>query len=421
MRMNKLWAFLSAGLLCLSNAAFAQEDAAVLPKGIFRVRGVGVATGTITQAYNNDGNRESLMHALNGQVVSTAKLASQNSQLAQLYRALNDLEPGLGDSLFQSTLQAKTEVAAHQYVFAAEYGLTSKLSLGLIVPTVDMSFSNTSFSATNQNNVAAIAARTKGLSGTTAGVNSFASQMPTTATYEAAVFTSKGYQTPHDFQFRSLGDIEMGVKYQFVNIDSGHFMMATKTGFRLPTTSHLKDYRNPLDRDAGDHQLDFASSIISQYAFDPHFSITGSAQYTHQFGDKRDMYVNAPGEDGLPTLDDAHRDQVQRKLGEKIDTELSASYGIADRQFTLYSAWQFNAKAQDMYSGSKGLNYAALQTDTRELAHRAEFGLGYSTIPLFQRKKFAVPLQAKVAYNTTLAGVNVSDAKYLRLDMIVYF
>jgi hypothetical protein len=418
MRLNKFSIVLSA-LSVASLPAFSQETATVLPKGIWRIRGVGIVVNPITHAYNNNGERQEILHSLNSQKVPVSVLAQTSTELNTLYKALNDFQPGLGDSLFQTQFDAHTEIDAQQYVFAAEYGVTSKLSLGLIVPTSRMAFRNTRFGSSNQENIAEVLRRTEGMPDVQAGVRSFAEKAPTTATFENALFTSKGYETPHDFSFQSLGDVEIGAKYKFYEQD--RLVMGLKSGFRLPTTTHMKDYRNPLDRTAGDDQLDFATAYLTQFMPNPNLIFGASAQFTMQFADTRNMFVLKPGETGLPALDPDHNDKVRRNLGELLETEVSASYLFMDQQFRTYSLWSFSTKATDSYSGTKDLDYGSLSKDSRTLAHRAELGLAYSTIPLFRRKKFAVPLETKLAYNTSLYGVNTPDNDYFRLDMIVYF
>jgi len=421
MRWNTLGLALSVTSLSYAFPSQAQETATVLPKGIFRIRAVGLQAAAVTHSFDNDGNRRELLADLNGRIVSSGDIAQKNAQFQPLYQALNDFQAGLGDALFQSSFQARTQAEVRQYVFAAEYGLTPRVSLGLIVPTVDMSFTRTSFTTLNEQNIAAVRERTKGIKALEEGVDKFAQSLPSTASYENAVFTDLGYETPHDFSFKSLGDIEIGAKYQFLNVDDGHLLMTTQGGFRLPTTTHVRYYPNPLDRNGGDDQLDFALRWVSQYTPDNAWVFSLSAQYTYQFADRRNMYVLKPGESGLPRLDADHNEQVRRDLGEIVDTEVSAGYGFLENQFRTYSLWTFSSKGQDGFSGGKDLDYSSLSRNTRTLSHRAEIGLGYSTIPLFRKKRFSVPLETKIAYNTALNGMNVSDSKYLRLDMIVYF
>ena len=71
--------------------------------------------------------------------------------------------------------------------------------------------------------------------------------------------------------------------------------------------------------------------------------------------------------------------------------------------------------------GDQGLDYDQVEKDTDFKAQQYRVGLTYSTFPLYQAKKFALPLTAKLYYRDRFAGENVLKSRYIGLDVSVFF
>jgi len=400
----------------------AQESATVLPKGIWRARAVSVFSLPVKDSFNNDGAKVELLNKMNASIPAKTQ-AAQNPQLMNLYTKLNQVESGLGDKLFQTELFANGTLNFQRYTTALEYGVTDRFSLGVIVPVVRLKLEGVR--ATIVHSQADDITKKLEASGSGMyqplidGVEQFSTSIPTAAYYEKALFTDKGYNI-QGINYLALGDIEVGGVYNFLKSTS--FKSSFKSGFRLPTANHVAIYSNPLDKSSGDKQLDFAVQNILNYDVTSNTTLATSLKYTWQLKDKRYQPVPVFGQVGLTDLNgDTNWDQVTRDLGDMFDAELSLTQYFQERSIFAYSFYAYTLKEKDTFKGSKSLDFASLSLETEQVSHKYEIGLGYSTIPAFRAKRFAVPLEFKVAFNGSLSGKNTPDAAYTRFDAIVYF
>jgi len=405
-------------LLATSLSAYAQRSATVLPANIYRVRAVGVTANPVLRTLNAEGERQNLMGAME-QTLTAKDIAASNADLQALYNGLNQFEAGLGDSLITADLLPQAEVNARQMVFALEYGLTNRISLGIIVPTVQMKV-QASFDARVNSQAAQVAERTQGVPALEQGVAQFQANTPTAQTFANGIFVDNGYKTPSNFEYSGLSDIELGAKVQYLNASA--WRGTCLAGVRAPTATYKDDPSNLLDSGTGDGQWDLAAECANE--FDPLKTVTlgVAARYTVQLPNSYRQAVLRDGStDPLPNLNDSSLVQpIRRDLGDMVEAEVSTRVNIG-------AAWHVSGlmelafKAEDRYTGPKSFQIDELGSDSETMAYRAELGVGYSTIPEFAAKRFAVPMEVKVAYNTLTQGYSVPMSAYARMDLIVYF
>jgi len=407
--------FILAGFLFFGQSVNAQKSASVLPNGIWRVRWVGVRTASLTQSLNDDGTASNTMSALEKSL--TAKdLAALNSDLAQLYNGLNAYEEGLGDSLILADFYPDSSMVATKNTIAAEYGLSSKVSLGIIIPITTMRV-DASFSADVQNNVAAIQAKVQGNSALENGLNTFSSSMPTSESFAQSVFTDNGYVVPGSFGWTGMGDIELGAKIQALKFSK--FRATTLLGFRAPTTTHKANIRNLLDSNSGDNQWDLAFELATEYLPTKDFIFGVGTRYTIQLPNNQDKALLRDGQTGLPNLTVPGTIQnVRRNLGDQLETEIGASYQY--NRFIVSTDYENLFKTSDSYSVPTGYRKDNLESETDALQHRYALGLKYTTLAAFVAKKASIPFEAKLTYSDIFAGRNVTKAAYARLDLIFF-
>jgi len=393
--------------MVVASASFAQESATVLPQKIVRGRVVTIFAPGVTEQYNNNGTKESLVAAYNGKQINLADAAPA------LAGALTTYGAGAVVPLLNSTFSASANINVQQYITAFEYGLTPKLSLGVIVPVVKFE-SNASVTASNGYAQAQAAIDSSALNGSDVETGMTEYMRQTT-------LSGLGYSEPGKTNFTALGDIELGGKYQFYKTEK--LLMSWQAGTRMPTTTHTATQANLFDRDIADGQWDLAAQWMGDYFLNSNLFVSGSAKLTWQLADKVDRYVRANKSDLLPDLTNTSlRDSnISRDLGEVFDGEVSANYQFGDKQFKTWGIYQYQAQAQDVYRGTKNLSYSSLETGTNSISHRVVAGFGFTTIPMFQKKQFAIPMDFKLSYSFPVAGKNVSNSKYSRMDVVAYF
>ncbi|HVJ64192.1 MAG TPA: hypothetical protein VM901_02945 [Bdellovibrionota bacterium] len=415
--------------------AVAQEETSVLPHGIFRTWAIFAAGGS-EYKFNPQGKREGLAHMLN-RSVSMLDLEStlQNSkdpqalntskQLKDLRTELNNFgsgvgSPKLGDNLFQSDLYADAQADVMQFVFALEYGLTPKLSVGLAAPLMWYDI-QANFNTASQDSFHSVMHTVKGTP-LESKVKQFAQQAPTSATFRKSIFTDQGYYEPSATKIFGLSDLEGGVKYRA--FESTYVDSSLLFGFRLPTGTHKKDPRNLLDQSIGDGQLDLAFQASVDFKITPHLIFLSSAKYTFQTPD-RELVVGKPkgSTAPLPDLTDLNSyDFANRKLGNIWEMNFNLRYYMFQHRVALISAYIFQNKFADSYSGDNPvLDYAALSRNTDTQTHATELFLIYSTVADYMRGQKAFPFEVSVTYHHTLAGRNAPDLNYGYARMKFFF
>jgi hypothetical protein len=415
--MHSYRALTVLSLLGASLTAHAQKSATVLPAKIFRVRAVGISANPVISTLNASGDSQSLVSALE-RTLTTKEIAKKDPNLQALYDGLNQFESGLGDSLMTVDLLPQAQIDARQAVFAVEYGITSRLSLGVIVPSSQIKVT-AGFNAQVNTQTAMVAERTQGVAPLDAYVAQFAANTPTAQTFTDGIFADNGYKTPQSFNYSGLGDVEIGAKYQYLN--AGTFRGTCLGGVRAPTATHQADRTNILDRSTGDGQWDLALECANEWDALKTLTLGAASRYTVQLPDSQDKALLKDGQSGLPNLKDPTTIQnVRRDLGDTLDAEVSAKVNV-DSAWHVSGVGSLSLKTVDRFKGPSGFQIKELSQDTDSAEARFELGVGYSTIPAFAAKKFAVPMEVKLAYNTITGGYNTPRSAYSRMDLIVYF
>ena len=114
------------------------------------------------------------------------------------------------------------------------------------------------------------------------------------------------------------------------------------------------------------------------------------------------------------------KEEVDRNIGDIIEINTSATYQFL-KGSSVYLEYMYANKFKNHISGNRGFAYDQLEAETDRVEHVFKVGLSYSTIPLFQEKKFFLPLKAHILYRDRFAGKNVLKSQYIELGIAVYF
>jgi hypothetical protein len=412
-----LFIFLFAALAEYASAA---EEARLLPAGINRIRVVGVGASTVTRKLNDDGFYTSLGGA--NQTVNMKIMAAGNPKLNELRKTVNSLlGNGAGDNLYTANLYQ--DISAQQQIMgtAYEYGLSERWNIGVRLRFVRQTV-RSSLRVEAVNNAPAlrssIAATSAGNSELDAGLAQVAA-LDTNA-WENIIFRDKGYDAPSEFTRSNLGYTEVGAKYKIVEGD-WHYSSAL-FGVRVPTGKN-PSLKNPLDAGSGANYWGAGLQLFQDFYLSKTLTLSAAAKYEYYPTHTRTLAVPKDANDTLPSLlpEAGQVQNVKRKVGGLIDAEVSTTYEFEGKFVSLWAAYQYRKKAEDRFSGPGDLFYSGLSRGTKLEAFFGETGISFSTISLYRKKKFAVPMVMSVLYNTTLSGFNTPDASYTRVDMKFYF
>ncbi len=408
----------------LGEQALARESARVLPAGIYRARLVGVVTSDVSETFNEKGQSQSLAYSLNRSLTVNDLSANADpvtgQKLQTLITSLNTLDPGLGTKLANSAVNLYSDLSVQQQIslFALEKGFTDRLSLGIRAPIIRRSVRNR-FSVDPNQTAAAISGVVGEISADVqAGLGNLAAL--DTASFENSLFTAKGYQSPRDFEKTQLGDVEFGGKYNFYRTDE--LYSSVLLGVGAPTGAKA-ELANPFDKGNSKEAWCYAVQLLQEVYPTKGLTFGGAAKMGYSLKDKRDRAVPKNESDSLPSLlpQDGKVQNVTRQRGRQFESELSAHYKFGGDKFGVWSAYQYSSKATDRYTGPGNLYYLGLEKNSDWSLQAGEVGLEFSTIPLFRKGSFKVPLEVSLLYNHALEGKNTPRASYTRMDLMVYF
>jgi hypothetical protein len=380
------------------------DSAQVLPKGVF-------SFDSTYYQYDPDGDVEDIDVDYNANLDSTVFPA---------LAALDPFVPGgiasIGNSVVDFTLIYRW------FEFAFSYGLTDKLSIGVLIPYnfsknevdahLDPSTANVGKNVPANSLLPLIVPGTvpltdedvQDLLGAGLDING-------DGTIDIPGF---GYERVETWSDDGIGDIELLGKYQFYN--KGAWRLAFTGGVRLPT-GEIDDPDNLQDLAFGDDQTDIIFRFYFDYIGIEKLLLNATLRYDLQLPDEEERRV----------LDDVNqpltinKEDVDRDLGDIIEIELLGNYSFTP-QWSAGLKYRFTKKFEDDVDGDLGFVYSSLEKETDVTSHMAFVTVGYSTIQMYLDKKFSVPISASITYRNRFAGENnATKSQYISLNLAVFF
>lgn len=404
----------------LGTPAHAITSTDSLPQGVRALAIVyGSTLGGVDSSLNREGNLESLVRPLN-RSITLEDLAKQDPRLKQLQNVLNSFGPSLGDTLLFANLYSDAQVNESHTVAALFWGLTNKISVGLIVPKIKRT-TQIDFRADVSNGSAPLRTLLGNTPQLAPGLQQLQDTAIDTATFEKAIFTSKGYSAPRSFEVEGLGDIE--AEFRALYFESKKLDLAMRFTLRLPTASHEADLRNLFDRPFGDQSYGLRLGSLHSLKLIPDVLTFQSALFGMIHVPSR-VTIAAPLDPSqdIADLNDPNQiEEVSRTLGAQVDLDTGLELTLLQGILTVTGSYQYMGKMQDSMMGSRGLDYQRLVKNTEGTAHSVEAGIQFSSVPLFTAKKAPIPGKIALLYHQTLAGQNVAYANSGRVDAVLFF
>ena len=361
------------------------DSAEVLPKGVFRGDVEYSYYLPIDQRFDPDGNEEDLA-------------ADYNTNLnSSVFPDLGLVEIGFGMPAGSASLGESVvdfELNAHEVDLKFYYGVTDKLSIGTKIPY--FWFKNDVTASLDNTNA-------------TVGLNPFVpggvaplvvpGTTPfTTNDVQNLLVQQFGYKRVETWSGNGVGDIEAGGRYQYLKTEN--WRLAFTAGMRFPT-GEVDDPDNLVDYAFGNGAWALLFRSNNDYTGIRNVILNASLEYDLVLPDHETVRV--PDDVDRPLT--ANKENVDRDLGDIFRLKLSGDYAFYEGfAFQLFYAYGFQLK--DKVSGNQGFNYNSLEEETDWTAHEYKIGLSYSTIPLFQKKKFPLPLRASIEFEDVFAGTN---------------
>ena len=114
---------------------------------------------------------------------------------------------------------------------------------------------------------------------------------------------------------------------------------------------------------------------------------------------------------------------MKEKLGNKGLLHLSTDY-YANDWIVFNAAYEYSSIDQAQYT-ARDIDYAYseefLANNTNSDAHNVRLTSEFTTVGLYQQKKFALPAVVKFMYQTMLDGTNTAKSDRYEIELRMYF
>ncbi|MDA8791736.1 hypothetical protein N9N67_00750 [Bacteriovoracaceae bacterium] len=390
------------------------ENANVLPKGI---RNVQIRNGQYVarDKYDNDGNVQNLGAPLNKDVKFLDFVDAQETEFkkGQLQGALKAGGVSENDIAGETTGQVQIDIDAQVPIFA--YGVTEKWTTAFAIPIVTTKVdiktgfksSGTSDSFVSQEFVSK-------------GLRNKAYEMQS-KTDQAIKRKLRRYDYDDDLEDREetrLGDIVLVNKY---NVIKNKKSVLTLRGDLVLPTGETTDVDRAVDVGSGDGQMDIGIGGAYTYFLNDTFSLTTFLSYTNQMAaygvDRR-----IPEKASTKVTPDIDRN-TRVDLGDQYIGQIYLSAKIGETPFTLMGGFHAALKEEDRYSGDKysSRRYNYLNRDTDQEMHATLAGMTFSTVGMFRRGEFKVPLQISLMGTNVYRGRNAIKDNLTSFEFSLFF
>jgi hypothetical protein len=380
------------------------DDAAVLPKGLWRLLATSEIAFNWSERYNPNGDKEPLATDFN----------------ANLNRTVFPALAALGPTATLGRSEVSFKRGATVTVFQPAYGVTDRLSVGVNIPywTVEnrVSANLNAASATVGKNVAADGLRPLSVPGTvrltTEDVQKIlGGGLDVNGDGDINV-AGLGFKPLRNFSWSGVGDIEVGARYQYYR--GQNFRAAFTGGVSLPT-GRVDDPDNLADVGIGAGTYGVLFQFNQDLLFqkeglgkrlgfpEPGDSLINTTfRYDLRLPDKQTMRICDPN---FPLC--SAKEDVKRDLGDILEAEIQWRVGLFFRGLIFSALYKYGHNFKDHISGNRGLNYGVLTGESDYTEHMYVFGLTYSTIPGIRGSGSKLPpFSVSVLYRNRFAGTN---------------
>lgn len=391
-------------------APISSDSASVLPKGVRNVRYGGFTT-EITDRYDGSGTIVPTANGFN-KSISYDKLISSRPDQAEQAQLRGGLQAeGIHLSESAGNAQGLVNARITTSVPVVAYGLTEKITLGVGVPIM---YSNvhvdTGWAAAQTFNTNIARLQTLGYESRILGLQNDLYNVVATQ------ISSYGYKPLVDDQHTDIGDTTLGMKMQVHTSNLADVAISTKVV--LPT-GRTPDVDKVVDIAPGDGHFSTGLGIVADIKLASKITLTPSASYLYQFNADQTVRIPRTGDESISPDKDLN---THVKKGDIMTSAMAGKYQFVETM-SLGLSYSLQYKNPDSFQGGAydSQRYSYLERDTFQSMQSVLLSFTASTIPLFKKKMFAVPLDATVALSHVIDGRNVSKIDVAVFDLAAYF
>lgn len=386
------------------------DSASVLPKGVRNLR-LGGFTTEVTDRYDGTGTIVPTASGFNKPITYDKLISSRPdpAEQAQLRGALQAEGINLADTAGDAKGLVNARITTTVPVIA--YGLTEKITVGLGIPIMYSAVHvDTGWAATQKFNRDMARLQTLGFEGR---ILALRSDLYNVVATQIAAY---GYKPLVNEQHTDIGDANLGMKAQVYSSPLADVAISSKV---VIPTGRTPDVDKVVDIAPGDGRVSVGAGVVADLKLASKFTLTPSASYLYQFGANQTIRVPRTGDESISPDKDYN---AYVKKGDIMATALTGKYQFVETM-TLNLGYSLQYKNPDSYSGEvySRQRYEYMERDTFQNMQSVLLSYTVSTIPLFKKKLFAIPLDATVAIAHVLDGRNVGKIDSAIFDLAAYF
>jgi hypothetical protein len=383
-----------------------------LPKGVRLVMGKYVQS-TVNSSFNNTKSLNPYSFEIDANIKSLEKIDDPTVKEAlELFKPYSEAYDKINLGTHKVDAKADVSVAAYAY----GHGITNRITAYVAVPiykaNVSVDYKKTK--ANNNKEVSEILQKeygdnfAQGLGNLVENFYDIDGQ-----TIQSAFVNALGYDEIGDWSGTGLGDMELGVLYNFLRTEDYGLMI---TGGAIVPTGYEDDPDIIQDIGFGDGQWDAFVEFGGGKKINNNMFINAYTRYTYQFSSKKTLRI--PFSDDVSVSD--KKGSFTEKLGNKIlavaELELIPNDWLKIKPSYIYS---YTEKAEYESSNSSANRLLALNTESYSSSIKL---LGQLTsVNLFNQKKFLLPGQINISYQSMLNGKNTPKADLYEMEFRMFF
>lgn len=363
-----------------------------LPKDVRNITYRIIQTGQITGSYGSSGNFKGYNVNANINADSIKGVNTTVDAYLELLSAADYANFSFGT--FQGSASSKVTAQA----FGAGYGVTDRFTMYGFIPfysaVVDLQIERTSKGRSNMGDAAIVLENLPDVD---------------TRLIQSLFVNYYQYQPLGKWKATDFGDAELGTMYQVKKWRNAGALI----NFGVVVPSGREDNPNILQDIAfGDGQWDAFYEFGGGIQVTPDWSLDNWTRFTYQFPSNE--IVRMP--DSNAFLITRNIGEAKIKLGNKYQTNFQGNYQLTDLWSTslLYSL-EYVEPTDYISSNPRADNI--LEENSEKISHIGRINLGFSTLSLYQQKRFFMPMNLNLAIQSIFAGKNVP--KYERADFEV--
>jgi hypothetical protein len=368
---------------------------------------------TVKSSYNQTKTETPYAYEIEANITTLEKI--DNSVVKDILELFKDYPEAYSKlSLGTHKLDAEADMSVN--IFGFGYGITNKVSAYVGVPIYDakVKLNYERSKNSSQEEVAAILQNIYGDNWAQTLGNIVEKVYDIDGgTIQSGITNGLGYDELGDWSGQGLGDIEIGLMYNFYRTkDRG---LLVKGGVVAPT-GYVDDPDIIQDIGFGDGQWDVFAEFGGGQSIAENTVLNLWSRFTYQFASEKTLRVPF---NSLVSISD-QKGKFTEKLGNKYLLASDIEHFVND-WFKIVPTLSYEYTEESIYSSDNKVANKLLAQDSESSTTNFRVLGQFTTVRLYGQKKFFLPGLINLSYQTSLGGLNTPKADLYEVEFRMYF